>query len=259
VGQELMKSVMEAEVRQRVGEPHQPNRQREYYRWGQEQGYCVVDGQKVPLPRPRIRRKCGTEAPLGSYELFQRGSLIGEAVWTKVMHGLSMRSYGEVIQQFVKAYGVEKSTISEHFIRASGERLQRLLERRLDTYAIAVVIVDGTIFKQQNLVAAIGIAVDGRKIVLGFRQGATENATVVGELLSNLADRGLELSVPRLWVIDGSRFYAESRWYRVKGRDQIPLLCKELELVVLRTFSPPFRWCRIMSLSPLFQRSSDIL
>jgi putative transposase len=205
VGQELMKSVMEAEVRQRVGEPHQANRQREYYRWGQEQGYCVVDGQKVPLPRPRIRRKCGTEAPLGSYELFQRGSLIGEAVWTKVMHGLSMRSYGEVIQQFVKAYGVEKSTISEHFIRASGERLQRLLERRLDTYAIAAVIVDGTIFKQQNLVAAIGIAVDGRKIVLGFRQGATENATVVGELLSDLADRGLELSVPRLWVIDGSK------------------------------------------------------
>jgi hypothetical protein len=34
------------------------------------------------------------------------------------------------------------------------------------------------------MVAALGIGEDGRKTILGKRQGATENATVVGELLT---------------------------------------------------------------------------
>jgi transposase-like protein len=52
---------------------------------------------------------------------------------------------------------------------------------------------------------ALGIGCDGRKTVLGLRQGATENATVVGELLSDLASRGLDFRVPRLYVLDGSK------------------------------------------------------
>ncbi len=45
-------------------------------------------------------------------------------------------------------------------------------------------IVDGTIFKGQSLVVAVGIDASGRKLVLGLRQGATENATVVGAYLA---------------------------------------------------------------------------
>jgi transposase-like protein len=45
----------------------------------------------------------------------------------------------------------------------------------------------------------------GHKIVLGVRQGATENATVVGGLLGDLAERGVDFTQPRLYVIDGSK------------------------------------------------------
>jgi len=55
------------------------------------------------------------------------------------------------------------------------------------------------------MVAALGIAEDGRKMILGIRQGATENATVVGELLGDLLDRGLNFSLPRLYVLDGGK------------------------------------------------------
>jgi hypothetical protein len=41
-------------------------------------------------------------------------------------------------------------------------------------------VIDGTIFQGRNLVVAIGIDGRGRKLVLGLRRGATENATVVG-------------------------------------------------------------------------------
>jgi transposase-like protein len=40
---------------------------------------------------------------------------------------------------------------------------------------------------------------------LGLRQGATENATVVGELLGDLMHRGLDFSESRLYVLDGGK------------------------------------------------------
>src|SRR5438105_6834198 len=55
------------------------------------------------------------------------------------------------------------------------------------------------------MVAALGIVQDGRKTILGVRQGATENATVVGELLGDLMNRGLDFTEPRLYVLDGGR------------------------------------------------------
>jgi putative transposase len=51
----------------------------------------------------------------------------------------------------------------------------------------------------------VGIDRTGRKIVLGLRQGATENAIVVGELLGELAERGVDFNTPRLYVMDGSK------------------------------------------------------
>lgn len=110
---------MEAEVEQLAGKRSQPNPQRNIYRGGIEEGYCVIDGQRVPVKRPRLRSRTPKEVPLGSYEMFQRSSLLGDTVWQKIMLGLTMRSYKEVVQQFADAYGLEKSTTSEHFIEAS--------------------------------------------------------------------------------------------------------------------------------------------
>jgi transposase-like protein len=55
------------------------------------------------------------------------------------------------------------------------------------------------------MVVALGIAVEGRRMILGLRQGATENATVVGELLGDLRERGLDFGVPLLYVLDGGK------------------------------------------------------
>jgi hypothetical protein len=47
---------------------------RQAYRWGVEQGSCLIDGQRVPIARPRVRQCGGKELPLGTYQLFQRVS-----------------------------------------------------------------------------------------------------------------------------------------------------------------------------------------
>jgi transposase-like protein len=206
VGKMFIEGVLEAEAEEIVGPRSKADQQRRAYRWGSEQGYCIVDGQKVPIERPRLRSKANDrEIPLGSYEMFQRASLLEESVWHKIMHGLTMRSYKEVVQQFSEAYGVAKSTVSEHFIEASRKKLEQLLTRSLENLSICVMMIDGTIFKSANLVVAIGIDRFGHKNVLGLRQGTTENAAVVGALLEELAERGLDFTEPRLYVVDGGK------------------------------------------------------
>jgi len=204
-GLQLMELLMEEEVREVVGERSCRQPDRTANRWGKERGFCVVMGQKVPIERPRVRTTDDQEVRLGSYELFHRGEPLTETVWEKLMLGLSTRKYGAAVREFREAYGLEKSAISEHFIEASQAKLKRMMERRLDKVGLCALLIDATPFAGQQMVVALGISQDGRKMILGLRQGATENATVVGELLGDLMNRGVDFSQPRLYVLDGGK------------------------------------------------------
>ena len=204
-GLQMIELLMEEEVRQLAGERNQQQPERTANRWGKERGYCVVMGQKVPIERPRVRTTEDKEVRLGSYELFHRGEPLSETVWEKLMLGLSTRKYGQAVREFSDAYGLEKSAVSDHFIEASRAKLQDLMERRLDKLRLCALLVDATPFEGQQMVVALGIGQDGRKTILGIRQGATENATVVGELLGDLMNRGLDFTQPRLYVLDGGK------------------------------------------------------
>src|SRR5579864_869815 len=204
-GLQLMELLMETEVRELVGERNRPQPDRTASRWGKERGYCVVMGQKVRVNRPRVRSIDDKEVRLGSYEMFHRGEPLTETVWEKLMLGLTTRKYGEAVREFTESYGLEKSAVSEHFIEASRAKLKDLMERRLDKVRLCALLIDATPFEGQQMVAALGIAQDGQKMILGVRQGATENATVVGELLGDLVSRGLDFTEPRLYVLDGGK------------------------------------------------------
>jgi putative transposase len=204
-GLSLMSLVMEEEVRHLAGDRHEQREGRLAYRWGKEDGYCVVDGQKVPIQRTRLRNKQNREQRLGSYEIFQRSGPLQKAVWEKMMRGLSTRNYGAVVKEFQQAYGIEKSAVSENFIEASRGKVKELMERPLGELRLCAVLIDGTPFKDRQMIVALGIGCDGRKTVLGLREGATENATVIGALLSDLIERGLDFSAPRLYILDGGK------------------------------------------------------
>jgi len=204
-GLQLMDLLMQEEVRELAGERSQRLPERTASRWGSERGYCVVMGQKVPVQRPRVRSTDDKEVRLGSYELFHRGEPLTETVWEKLLLGLSTRNYGQAVREFSEAYGLEKSAISEHFIEASRGKLKIMMERRLDKTRLCALLIDATPFAGQQMVAALGIGEDGRKTILGIRQGASENATVVGELLGDLMERGLDFTEPRLYVLDGGK------------------------------------------------------
>ena len=65
-GLELMQLIMEDEVRQIAGVRCQRREPEHGYRWGREDGFLVVNGQKVKVQRPRVRSADGHEEKLGS-------------------------------------------------------------------------------------------------------------------------------------------------------------------------------------------------
>ena len=60
-----------------------------------------------------------------------------------------------------------------------------------------------------HVLAAVGVDSDGKKHVLGVREGASENAEVTSALLEDLVERGLDPGRRRLFVIDGSKALRE--------------------------------------------------
>ena len=201
----VSEEMMRWEVNSLVGPKNQANSSRENTRWGSQTGYCVVGGQKVPLERPRVRDVRQREVALGSYEMLQQASLMEDAVWHKIMHGFTTRRYGEVVRELKEAYGIEKSTVSEHFVEASRQRLEKLLAKPLGEHAFCAMMIDGTCFEDQEVVVAMGLTLQGHKVVLGLHQGATENTTIVKHLLEDIRQRGVDFDVPRLYVLDGGK------------------------------------------------------
>ncbi len=216
---------MQWEATTLAGPKNRADASRENQRWGTQNGYCVVGGQKIPLKRPRVRDVRNREVPLGSYEMLQQASLMEDSVWHRVMHGLTTRRYSEVVRELEEAYGIEKSTVSEHFIEASRGRLEKLLNRPLGEHALCAMMIDGTCFADQEVVVAIGLTLQGHKVVLGLHQGATENATVVRHLLEDIERRGVDFDVPRLYVLDGGKgLYAAVR--KIAGKCAVIQRCQ---------------------------------
>src|SRR5437016_14215132 len=79
------------------------------------------------------------------------------------------------------------------------------MERSLGELRLCAVLIDGSPFKDRQMIVALGIGCDGRKTVLGLREGATENVTVVSALLRDLIERGMDFTTPRLYILDGGK------------------------------------------------------
>jgi len=202
-----VKKLLEEELRQLAGERYQrggglPG----HDRWGKQGGSVYLLDQKLPIMVPRVRDQWeGKEIRLRSYEQLQEPRDRDEGVLKRILHGLSCRSYGECAAVVPEAFGISGSTISRRYIRASARKLRKLCERRLEGYDFVALILDGKTFGSDEMVIALGVTRDGRKILLGFIQTGAENERVCREMLERFLDRGLRIEDGLLCVIDGSK------------------------------------------------------
>jgi transposase-like protein len=204
-GLKIIRAVIEDEVMRRVGPRHQPDAASSCLRWGQQPGYVVFAGQKVGVQRPRVRTRQGEEVQLDSYARLQHDGRRQRAVGEGIVAGLTSRNYRRAVQSVLDGYGIEKSSVSRQFVQASAAQLKTLYEKRLEELDLVAILIDGIHLGKQVLVVALGIERSGKKQVLGLWQGATENTTVVKELLEDLVARGLAPERRYLFVIDGAK------------------------------------------------------
>jgi transposase-like protein len=201
---QLLTLIMENEVEGMSGRRYEHDAAREIRRWGHEDGSVVINGQKVPVHRPRARAPEG-EVKIGSYELFRRDEEQQKRIWEAITRGLTTRGYGPTVRESEKAFAIEKSTVSEKFVTMSARKVKELLQRDLSRLRLCALLLDGVEVKQQHLVTALGIDETGRKTILGFHQGASENQAACDGLFSDLAGRGLDFRQLHLNLIDGSK------------------------------------------------------
>ena len=196
-GLQVMQVLMEAEVTALAGPKGRHDPGRSAVRHGSERGSVTLGGRRVPVARPRVRAADGSgELPVPTYELFGSTEILGAMAMERMLAGLSTRRYGVGLepvgdQVTAAAKSTSKSAVSRKFVAMTETALAELLAADLSGLDLVALMVDGVHFGESCCVVALGIDSEGVKHPLALVEGATENATVVTDLLTGLRDRGL--------------------------------------------------------------------
>lgn len=134
--------------------------------------------------------------------LLERRRRIDQALFAVVMeayvHGVSTRKVDDLVAALGVASGISKSEVSR-ICADLDEEVQTFRERDLDGHGYPYVFLDATYCKarlnrrvvSQAVVVAIGVAADGKREVLGFDVGDSEDRAFWTGFLRTLRARGL--------------------------------------------------------------------
>jgi transposase-like protein len=188
-----------------VAGPKHPGRATGEVRWhGRQDGVVNVGTSKLRVTRPRLRDRAG-EVVLPGYAALARDEDLSRRIADVLTCNVSTRKYTRVMYQCADEMGISRSAVSRHFIKDSAQALAKLMARDFTDTDLVAIYVDGIIMAGHHLIAAIGVDATAAKHMLGIVCGSSENAKVVKDLLGSLAQRGVDMNLPRLWVIDGSK------------------------------------------------------
>ena len=187
----------------------QRGRKKESIRWyGSQAGSVRLSDRKLRVRKPRLREKGpgkGRQVEIPAYEAINASGKLGDRVLEILMANVSTRNYARVIPEMADTVGISKSSVSRNFIEQSGRELKRLTERRFDEREFLVIYLDGVKFGEHHVLCAVGVDSEGEKVVLGVKDGASENGATTTALLEDLVERGIDSSRRYLFVIDDSK------------------------------------------------------
>ena len=205
LGMQAVEDALLGEVAQLVGARYAHDK-KALVRWGNNPGSVFLGDQKLAIAVPRVRNRIkNEEVSLENYEALQSPQHINEKMYQLLVRGISQRDYESAATTLPETFGIKKSTLSRRFIVASAEKLKELMERDLSAYDIVAIIMDGKSFAETGIIIAIGVCMNGKKVVLGFIESGTENETVIKDFFSGLQDRKLDMGQEILFVLDGAK------------------------------------------------------
>jgi putative transposase len=210
-GLQVMQVLMEESVAGLCGPKGKHNPDRASVRHGTEAGRVVLGGRQIPVRRPRVRTADRrVEVAVPAYEVFSSTELLSELALERMMAKLSTRRYPAGLEPVGTeisegASGTSPSAVSRRFVALTERALGEMMTADLSRLDLVALMIDGVHFADHLCVVVLGISEDGTKHPLGVVEGSTENSTVVTSLLTNLRERGLDVTRPILVVIDGAK------------------------------------------------------
>jgi putative transposase len=203
IGRMMAETVMYIEREEISGPDYRPLSS-EIQKWASQPGSIYLGDQKIAVEHPRVRGAQG-EIVLKSYQSLKKPGSFSEELLCKILRGLSSQKYSETVVEAADAFGVSSSTISRHIVAVTTKKLQEFKEQDLSEFQAFAIFIDTINRAGVAFMIALGIGRDGRKRVLGFWEGATENHEVCQELIADMERRGLLLSKKIVWVTDGGK------------------------------------------------------
>lgn len=203
IGRTMAETIMYIEREELSGPEYYPISSK-IQKWASQGGSIYLGDQKISVEHPRLRSK-KRELALESYQKLKEPGAFSEELLCKILRGISSQKYSETVIEAANAIGVSASSVSRHIVAVTTRKLKEFKERNLSDFSPFAIFIDTVHRAGQAFMVALGIDTEGRKQVLGFWEGATENNEVCRELFADMERRGLKISKKIVWVTDGGK------------------------------------------------------
>ncbi len=207
-GQQVLQAMMEQDREDLCGPRWKRNPDRSAGRGGTTQSEVTLGGRRIAIKRPRVRSKEGEEVELPSFAFAADRDPLDHHSLNAVACGISSRKYArslDPLPEEIEDRSTSKSSVSRRYVAMTTKQMTSWLTTPLGDRHFPIIMIDGIHMGDHLVLIALGIDFEGKKQVLGLREGDTENGQVVRSLLRDLIDRGLEQERARLFVIDGAK------------------------------------------------------
>lgn len=211
---EVIETVLDEELAEALGcEAYERSEGRRGYRNGSELRPLTteVGTREVRVPRGRLHQDDGTTGEFRS-ELMpryaRRTKVIDEAILGIYLAGANSRRIRKALEPMLGTVHLSKSAVSRVVVRLKA-LFESWNERDLAEERYAILYLDGFHLKVRlarrvvsvPVLAALGVAEDGTKVLISLRMAVSEAATHWSGVLLDLQKRGL--AAPALLVVDG--------------------------------------------------------
>ena len=211
---EAIETVLDEELAEALGcEAYERREGRQGYRNGSEQRTLTteVGTREVRVPRGRLHQDDGTTTEFRSELLpryARRTKVIDEAILGIYLAGANSRRIRKALEPMLGTVHLSKSSVSRVVARLK-KLLESWNERELAEERYAILYLDGFHLKIRlarrvvsvPVLAVLGVAEDGTKVLISLRMAVSEAATHWSGVLLDLQKRGL--AAPALLVVDG--------------------------------------------------------
>ena len=168
-------------------------------------------GRRVRMTRPRVQNPAGRALERPSDTCAANRDPLDARALDPVACGISTRKYARSLEPLpddIEERATSKRAVSRRDVAMTTQPLPHWLTTPLGDRHFPIVMIDGIILGDHTVVIALGIDADGKKQILGVREGHTEHSHVATALLRDLLARGMDPARARLLVIDGAKALA---------------------------------------------------